>query len=129
MGVYVIRRMLWMILVLFFVSIITFALMHAVPGGPFDKEKKLSPTILANINAKYHLNDSLLVQYVTYMGNIIVPHIATGEVTPSQESDYIVNIPISSDKTIQWINFGRHSHRLPAQSTIFSATTCLSLPS
>src|SRR5262249_60112409 len=106
MGVYIIRRLLWMILVMFFVSIITFTLMHAVPGGPFDKEKKLSPTILANINAKYHLNDPLPVQYLTYMSNIIIPRITSGDITPSQQSDYIVNIPISSDKTIQWINFG-----------------------
>ncbi len=105
MGVYVLRRILWMLLVLFFVSILTFTLMHAVPGGPFDREKKLSPTILANINAKYHLDDPLPVQYVAYMSNIIVPRISSGDVAASQQSDYIVSIPIG-DKTFQWINFG-----------------------
>jgi ABC-type dipeptide/oligopeptide/nickel transport system permease component len=106
MGAYIIRRLIWMVLVLFFVSIITFGLMHVVPGGPFDREKKLSPTILANINAKYHLNDPLPVQYLTYMGNILLPRIYSGGATASQQNDYLVSIPISSDKTLQWINFG-----------------------
>ncbi len=35
MGRYFVRRLLWMVLVLFVVSAITFGLMHAVPGGPF----------------------------------------------------------------------------------------------
>ena len=33
---YIVRRLLWIIPVLFAVSIITFILMHAVPGGPWD---------------------------------------------------------------------------------------------
>jgi len=39
MGRYIVRRLLWMLLVLFLVSLITFAMEHAVPGGPFDREK------------------------------------------------------------------------------------------
>ncbi len=39
MGRYFVRRLLWMVLVLFVVSAITFGLMHAVPGGPFSREK------------------------------------------------------------------------------------------
>ena len=34
MGKYVVRRLLWMVVVLFFVSIITFLLAFAVPGDP-----------------------------------------------------------------------------------------------
>ena len=34
MGQYVARRLLYMIVVLFVVALITFTLMHAVPGGP-----------------------------------------------------------------------------------------------
>ena len=46
MGRYVIRRLLLLIPVLFFISIITFSLAHAVPGGPFDREKALPPDCL-----------------------------------------------------------------------------------
>jgi oligopeptide transport system permease protein len=38
---YIGRRFLWIIPVLFAVSLITFTLMHAVPGGPWDREKRL----------------------------------------------------------------------------------------
>jgi len=60
---YVIRRILWMIPVLWAVATITFFLMHAVPGGPFSQEKQVPPTALANLNAKYDLDKSILEQY------------------------------------------------------------------
>ncbi len=34
MGKYIVRRLLWMVVVLFFVSLITFLLAFAVPGDP-----------------------------------------------------------------------------------------------
>ena len=48
MGKFVVRRFLWMVLVLLVVSVTTFLLMHAVPGGPFSREKALPPHTLAN---------------------------------------------------------------------------------
>lgn len=38
MTTYLIRRVFWLIPVLFFVSLITFSLMHAAPGGPWDRD-------------------------------------------------------------------------------------------
>ena len=38
MGAYIIRRLLWVFPVLFFVALITFTLMHAAPGGPWDRD-------------------------------------------------------------------------------------------
>jgi len=64
---FIVRRILWLIPVIFVVSIITFLLMHAVPGGPFDREKALPPQTIANLNAKYHLDEPLWKQYVDYM--------------------------------------------------------------
>lgn len=64
---FIVRRILWLIPVIFVVSIITFFLMHAVPGGPFDREKALPPQMIANLNAKYHLDDPLWKQYIDYM--------------------------------------------------------------
>lgn len=45
--------------------------MHAIPGGPFDAEKKLPQTIIDNLNKKYHLNDPLHVQFVDYWKNVL----------------------------------------------------------
>ena len=38
MTTYIVRRLLWLIPVIFFVSLITFTLMHATPGGPWDRD-------------------------------------------------------------------------------------------
>jgi oligopeptide transport system permease protein len=38
MTTYVVRRLLYMIPTLFFVALITFVLMHAAPGGPWDRD-------------------------------------------------------------------------------------------
>ncbi len=62
MGRYIIRRILYMFVVLLVVSAITFLLMHAVPGGPFDKEKPVPASQLENLNKRYHLDDPLPVQ-------------------------------------------------------------------
>jgi oligopeptide transport system permease protein len=35
---YIVRRVLWLIPVMFVVSLVTFILMHAAPGGPWDRE-------------------------------------------------------------------------------------------
>jgi ABC-type dipeptide/oligopeptide/nickel transport system permease component len=68
MGQYIIRRILWMFPVLLFISVVTFALVHAVPGGPFDREKPLPAEIQANLNKFYGLDQPLWKQYTDYMG-------------------------------------------------------------
>ncbi|MCD6520958.1 MAG: ABC transporter permease [Anaerolineae bacterium] len=68
MARYIVRRLLWMIPVLFFISIVTFALAHAVPGGPFDREKPLPAEIVANLNKYYGLDQPLWKQYTDYIG-------------------------------------------------------------
>jgi oligopeptide transport system permease protein len=68
---FVVRRILWMIPVLLFVSLITFTLMHLTPGGPWDKDKAVSPQVVANLNAKYNLDKPAWQQYLIYMSNAV----------------------------------------------------------
>jgi oligopeptide transport system permease protein len=68
---YLARRILWIIPVLFTVSIITFILMHAVPGGPWDSEKRLPANVEARLNAEYGLNKPLPEQYVRWLGGFV----------------------------------------------------------
>ncbi len=63
--------MLWTVPVLWAIVTITFFLMHSVPGGPFDKERELPPTVRANLEAKYGLDKPLLEQYVVYLENLL----------------------------------------------------------
>lgn len=69
---YILRRILWAIPVVFAISLITFLLMHAIPGGPFDREKQLPPEIMVNLGRKYHLDDPLWKQYADYVAGIIL---------------------------------------------------------
>jgi oligopeptide transport system permease protein len=71
MAKYIVRRVLWLLLVLLVVSFITFVLMHRVPGGPWDREKALAPQVVANLNAKYGLDKPFLVQYGNYVWGIL----------------------------------------------------------
>ncbi|MCH8157384.1 MAG: ABC transporter permease, partial [Nitrospinae bacterium] len=50
---------------------VTNEIQRLVPGGPFDEEKKLPPEILANIQAKYHLDKPVAVQYLLYMKQLM----------------------------------------------------------
>ncbi len=67
---YVVRRVLWIIPVLWAVATITFFLMHAVPGGPFDSERELPPQVIENLNRKYNLDKPIYEQYVRYFWDL-----------------------------------------------------------
>ncbi|MEE2703676.1 MAG: ABC transporter permease [Myxococcota bacterium] len=68
---YAALRLLQGIPVLLVVATITFALLRVIPGGPFDREKTLPPEILRNVEARYHLDESLPRQYLRYLGGIL----------------------------------------------------------
>jgi oligopeptide transport system permease protein len=68
---FLIRRVLWTIPVMWAIVTITFFLMHAVPGGPFDRDRELPPAVRANLERKYGLDEPLFEQYVTYMENLL----------------------------------------------------------
>ena len=71
MGNYLVKRLLSMVITLWFVITITFFLMHAIPGGPFVREKELPPEVIEALNEKYHLDDPLYVQYFDYLKGVV----------------------------------------------------------
>ncbi len=68
---YVCKRVLEALVVLWLIASVTFVLLRLIPGGPFDLEKALPPDIKANIEAKYNLNASLGAQYLQYMQGLL----------------------------------------------------------
>jgi oligopeptide transport system permease protein len=66
----IIRRTAVALPTLLILVIVTFVLMHAAPGGPFTSEKPLPPQVLANIEAKYGLNEPLYKQIFMYLQGI-----------------------------------------------------------
>jgi oligopeptide transport system permease protein len=73
LAVYVVRRILWMIPVVFFVICITFVLMHQASGSPWDKEggRQLSQVVVDNLNKKYGLDKPGYVQFWLYLVNVV----------------------------------------------------------
>lgn len=70
MARFLLRRLLHGLAVLWVVVTLTFVLMRVTPGGPFDRERRLPPEVLANIAAKYHLDEPWLKQYARYLNGI-----------------------------------------------------------
>ncbi len=69
---YVIRRLMWVIPILLVITLITFALMHTVKGGPFEAgDSKASDAARQALNAKYHLDEPTWRQYLRYMGGLV----------------------------------------------------------
>jgi len=66
---YFLRRLLLLIPLLLVISFVAFLLVHATPGGPFDRERRpASPEIERAIKAKFHLDEPVLKQYLRYIG-------------------------------------------------------------
>src|SRR5690625_2167582 len=67
---YLLKRIGYILVSLFFIVTITFFLMQAAPGGPFTSERKLPPAIEQQLNETYGLNDPLYKQYFDYLINV-----------------------------------------------------------
>jgi oligopeptide transport system permease protein len=108
---FLLRRLLWFGITIFTVMTVSFFLMRAVKGGPFDQERNLDPNIQANIEAKYHLDWPLWKQYLQYVGPFDLDDeserrfggVLTGDFGPSfRYRDFTVNdiiaqsLPISA---------------------------------
>ena len=105
MSRYIIRRFLYMLVIVVVVSLITFLLMHAVPGGPFTREKTLPAETIKILNARYHLDDPLWKQYLDYLNETMIPHITTVAPTNSLLDDFMISFNVGP-VWFRWMNFG-----------------------
>jgi oligopeptide transport system permease protein len=71
MATFLLKRIFNGIVVLWLVATLTFLLLRITPGGPFDRERKLPPEVIATLEAKYHLDESLPQQYLRYLTGIL----------------------------------------------------------
>ena len=84
---FIIRRILSAIPTMLVLITVSFFLMRLAPGSPFTGDKNVPPAVLANIEAKYHLNDPMYLQYFNYLKQL-----AHGDLGPSfKYKDYNVN--------------------------------------
>ena len=75
---YFLTRLAGAVPTLFIIVTISFFLIRAAPGGPFDQEQSLPPEIMANLESAYGLNQPVLTQYGRYLGAL-----AHGDFGPS----------------------------------------------
>ena len=73
MTTYIIRRVLWLFPVVFIVSVITFLLMHAAPGTPFQpvSDRPLPPAVIDRLEAQFGLDRPIHEQYISWVGNML----------------------------------------------------------
>lgn len=71
MWSYTLRRVLLTIPTVLAVITVCYLLLHMTPGGPFDGERKVSEAVLANLQAKYHLDLPLWQQYLYYLKSLL----------------------------------------------------------
>ena len=84
---YTIRRLLGAIPTLLLIVTIAFVMVRATPGGPFSSERRLPAEVEANLRAKYHLDEPIIVQYFSYLGQVL-----QGDFGPSfKYKDFTVN--------------------------------------
>lgn len=111
---YLLRRLLWTIPVLLTISLITFGLMHAAPGGPWDRGglRRLPPSVVENLNRQFYLDRPLWEQYTRYMLNAL-----RGDLGPSYQF---------RDRSVSEILFAPPTGR-PAWESRFGRTATLGL--
>ncbi|CAN5297499.1 ABC transporter permease [soil metagenome] len=76
MARYILLRIAGLFGVLIIVSVLTFALMHAVPGGPFDalaleKQQMVPENIKRQLNEKFGLDKPVWQQYALFVRNAV----------------------------------------------------------
>ena len=71
MAPFILRRLLWLGPALFFISLVTFLLMHATPGGPYEQDPRLPQSTIDSMNRKYGLDEPLWRQYTIFLGNAL----------------------------------------------------------
>src|SRR5215475_14612627 len=83
---YFLKRLGGAIPTLFIIITVSFFLIHAAPGGPFDTERHMTKEIEANLKRAYHLDESVPQQFLRYLAGL-----AHGDFGPSfQSKDYTV---------------------------------------
>ena len=84
---FIFKRILAAIPTMLVLITVSFFMMRLAPGSPFTGFKNLPPEVMANIEAKYHLNDPMYLQYFHYLKQL-----AMGDLGPSfKYRDFSVN--------------------------------------
>ncbi len=74
MGIYIFRRVLWTILLLFVITVVTFVIFSILPSADpvrLRAGRNASPEALEAIREQFHLNDGKIAQFWHYMKDLV----------------------------------------------------------
>ncbi len=117
MLAFLIQRVISGFVVIFLVITATFFMLRLLPGGPFDREKKLPEEIKINIEKKFHLDKPLYQQYLIYLSGVI-----SGDFGPSYKFLHRTANDIISDTFPVSFRLGITSFLLSLFLGIFAGT-------
>ncbi len=105
---YILKRIIYSIITLWFVATLTFFLMHCLPGNPFASEKAIPPQIMEQLMEKYGLNLSLSHQYFIYLWHLMQGNFGLSMTQPGRTVTQIIlsHFPYSLDIGVKAVIFG-----------------------
>ena len=69
---FALRRLLALVPTLLVAATVSFVLLRLLPGGPFDAERAVPAEVARALDAKYHLDEPLLRQYLRWLGDLLL---------------------------------------------------------
>lgn len=110
MTKYIIRRLLVAIPVIFLIVLASFALIHAVPGGPFDSVgmKAMPENMRQIMERRYGLDEPLYVQFGNYVFNLLQGDLGPMLRRPGQSVNDVVaqTFPVSAQLGAMSVGLG-----------------------
>lgn len=99
------KRILFMAISLYLIVTATFFLMHAVPGGPFTRERNVPPEIQAALERHYGIDKPLSEQYVDYLIRVVTWDLGPSFAEKSSTVNDVINrgFPVSAHLGLQAI--------------------------
>ena len=88
--IWFLRRLLQVLLSLWLLATITFFLMRAFPGSPFDDEVTLHPDVRAQLERQYDLGKSASEQYLKFLGGLVQGNFGTSQFFAGQDAKDII---------------------------------------
>ena len=106
MAKYIFKRVLISLATLLVLITAVFFLVRLMPGDPFASEK-MPPEVKANLEAYYGLDKPLIVQYFTYMGQLLKGNMGYSMVYSNKTVNDIIaaTFPYSADLGIRALSF------------------------
>ena len=98
MKKFIIKRLLYGFVTVFFIATVTFFAMHAVPGDPLSGDKAMTPETLAALRSKYGIDKPLIQQYGIFLKNLATGDLGFSFTNKNREVNEIIrdHFPVSA---------------------------------